>query len=85
MPPETAQKQINALNKVVNHVIDQLQHAREEWENEATVREAAAKTNVPADTGFLINAIGIGKNLKNLPTAAPIQPGTSYNIGIFNL
>lgn len=78
MPPETAQKQINALNKVVNNVIEQLRNAKEEWENEATVREAAAKTCIPTDTYNLISAIGIGKNLKPMPTSAPIQAGINY-------
>nr|SVE86518.1 EOG090X0JK2 [Daphnia similis]SVE87145.1 EOG090X0JK2 [Daphnia similis]SVE87771.1 EOG090X0JK2 [Daphnia similis] len=75
VPPETAQKQINALNKVVNHVLEQITHSREDWENEATVRAAAAQTCVMADTHTLIAAVGLGKNLKTLPIAAPAQPG----------
>nr|SVE93387.1 EOG090X0JK2 [Moina brachiata] len=75
VPPETAQKQINALNKLVNHVLEQLTSAKEEWENEATVRAAAAQTCVPSDTHFLISAVGIGRNLKHMPTAAPVQTG----------
>nr|SVE75522.1 EOG090X0JK2 [Daphnia dolichocephala] len=75
VPPETAQKQINALNKVVSHVLDQITHSREDWENEATVRAAAAQTCLTADTHALIAAVGLGKNLKTLPIAAPTQPG----------
>nr|SVE70812.1 EOG090X0JK2 [Daphnia similis]SVE71443.1 EOG090X0JK2 [Daphnia similis]SVE72076.1 EOG090X0JK2 [Daphnia similis]SVE72703.1 EOG090X0JK2 [Daphnia similis] len=75
VPPETAQKQINALNKVVNHVLEQITHSREDWENEATVRAAAAQTCVTADTHTLIAAVGLGKNLKTLPIAVPAQPG----------
>jgi mediator of RNA polymerase II transcription subunit 8 len=75
VPPETAQKQINAMNKVVNHVLEQITHSREDWENEATVRANAAHTCIIADTHALIAAVGLGKNLKTLPTAAPTQPG----------
>ncbi len=75
VPPETAQKQINAMNKVVNHVLEQITHSREDWENEATVRANAAHTCIIADTHALIAAVGLGKNLKTLPTAAPVQPG----------
>nr|SVE94632.1 EOG090X0JK2 [Simocephalus serrulatus] len=75
VPPETAQKQINALNKVVNHVLDQITHSREDWENEATVRAAATQTCVIADTQALIAAVGLGKSLKTMPVAAPAQPG----------
>uniref|UniRef100_A0A0P5RQU0 Mediator of RNA polymerase II transcription subunit 8 n=1 Tax=Daphnia magna TaxID=35525 RepID=A0A0P5RQU0_9CRUS len=86
VPPETAQKQINALNKVVNHVLEQITHSREDWENEATVRAAAAQTCVTADTHTLIAAVGLGKNLKTLPIAAPAQPGMhSQNIYSFFL
>ena len=75
VPPETAQKQINAMNKVVNHVLEQITHSREDWENEATVRANAAHTCIIADTHALIAAVGLGKNLKTLPTVAPAQPG----------
>lgn len=78
VPPETAQKQINALNKVVNHVLEQITHSREDWENEATVRAAAAQTCVTADTHTLIAAVGLGKNLKTVPIAAPTQPGNIH-------
>ena len=63
------------MNKVVNHVLEQITHSREDWENEATVRANAAHTCIIADTHALIAAVGLGKNLKTLPTAAPAQPG----------
>nr|SVE92781.1 EOG090X0JK2 [Megafenestra aurita] len=75
VPPETSQKQINAMNKVINHVLDQITHSREDWENEATVRAAAAQTCVIADTQALIAAVGLGKSLKTVPITAPVQPG----------
>lgn len=63
------------MNKVVNHVLDQITHSREDWENEATVRAAATQTCVIADTQALIAAVGLGKSLKSMPVAAPTQPG----------
>jgi len=76
VPQETAQKQINALNKVVSHVLDQISHSREEWENEATVREAAAITCKTSDTHSLIASVGLGRNLKHGPISVPSQSGT---------
>ncbi len=75
VPPEASQKQINALNKVVNHVLEQITHSREDWENEATVRAAQTQTCVIQDTQALIAAVGLGKSLKPIPNAAPAQPG----------
>jgi len=75
VPPETAQKQINALNKVVSHVLDQISHSRDEWENEATVREAAAVTCKIADTHALIASVGLGRNLKHGSGPPPSQTG----------
>lgn len=63
------------MNKVINHVLDQITHSREDWENEATVRAAAAQTCVIADTQALIAAVGLGKSLKTVPITAPVQPG----------
>ena len=75
VPQETAQKQINTLNKVVGHVLDQITHSREEWENEATVREAAAVTCKTSDTHSLIASVGLGRNLKHGSVSAPSQTG----------
>lgn len=56
-------------------MLEQITHSREDWENEATVRAAAAQTCAIADTHSLIAAVGLGKNLKTIPIAAPTQPG----------
>lgn len=77
MPPETSQKQINAMNKVINHVLDQIGHSREDWENEATVRAAAAQTCSIPDTQALIAAVGLGKNLKVQHQPLPPQVSSS--------
>ena len=63
------------MNIVVGHVLDQVTHAREEWDSEANVRAAGAQTCTTADTHALIAAVGLGKNLKSLPPAAPTQQG----------
>nr|SVE94010.1 EOG090X0JK2 [Scapholeberis mucronata] len=75
VPPETAQKQINAMNKVINHVLEQVTNSREERESEANVRAAATQTCNISDTHALIAAVGLGKNLKSHPQAVPTQPG----------
>jgi hypothetical protein len=69
------------MNKVVNHVLEQITHSREDWENEATVRANAAHTCIIADTHALIAAVGLGKNLKTLPSVAPAQPGELFMLG----
>ena len=83
VPPETAQKQINALNKVVGHVLDQVTHARDEWENEAHVRAAGAQTHNTADTHALMAAVGLGKNLKSVPVPPPAQQGEIFSLVLF--
>ena len=72
------------MNKVVNHVLDQITQSREEWENEATVRAAQAQTCVIQDTQVLIAAVGLGRNLKTIPIAAPAQPGKGLSFSNIN-
>ncbi|CAB3380028.1 Hypothetical predicted protein [Cloeon dipterum] len=66
---ETAQKQVAAMNKVVGHVWDLVNKAREEWESEAGSRSGAAQTFSLTDTPLLVAAISMGKGLKH--TVAP--------------
>jgi mediator of RNA polymerase II transcription subunit 8 len=63
------QKQVTAMNKVVGHVWDMVNKAREEWESEAGSRAGAAQTSSISDTHCLVAAIGLGKGLKH--TAPP--------------
>lgn len=57
------------MNKVVGHVWDMVNKAREEWESEAGSRAGAAQTSSISDTHCLVAAIGLGKGLKH--TAPP--------------
>lgn len=62
--PDTAQKQINSINKIANSVLDHINTAREEWESESGARANASQTSSLADTHSLISAVCLGKGLK---------------------
>ncbi|CAI9736157.1 mediator of RNA polymerase II transcription subunit 8-B-like [Octopus vulgaris] len=57
-------KQLNSLNKITSNIIDIINSAREEWESEANQKSAQPQTSSMADTNTLIQAITIGKGLK---------------------
>ncbi|GAB1605815.1 mediator of RNA polymerase II transcription subunit 8-like isoform X2 [Argonauta hians] len=57
-------KQLNSLNKITSNIIDIINSAREEWENEANQKSAQPQTSSMADTNTLIQAITAGKGLK---------------------
>lgn len=61
---ETAQKQVAAYQKVVTHVWDIVNKAREEWEVESSARGANQQNSSITDTHLLVAAIGMGKGLK---------------------
>lgn len=50
--------------KVISHVWDIANKAREEWESEAGSRATQAQTSSAADTHALVAAVGMGKGLK---------------------
>ncbi|XP_011346912.1 mediator of RNA polymerase II transcription subunit 8 isoform X1 [Ooceraea biroi] len=58
-------KQMTQYSKVVNHVWDVANKAREEWESEAGSRATQAQTSSTADTHALVAAVGMGKGLKS--------------------
>lgn len=58
------QKQVAQYTKVINHVWDIANKAREEWESEAGSRATQAQTSSTADTHALVAAVGMGKGLK---------------------
>ncbi|XP_050301229.1 mediator of RNA polymerase II transcription subunit 8 [Anthonomus grandis grandis] len=64
---ENAQKQIAAYQKVVSHVWDIVNKAREEWEVEGTNRGGAQQNSSVSDTHMLVAAVGMGKGLKMGP------------------
>lgn len=58
------QKQITAYQKVVSHVWDIVNKAREEWEVESSQRGNTQQNSSVADTHLLVAAVGMGKGLK---------------------
>ncbi|XP_032669331.1 mediator of RNA polymerase II transcription subunit 8 isoform X2 [Odontomachus brunneus] len=62
---DVSHKQLMQYTKVVGHVWDMANKAREEWESEAGARATQAQTNSAADTHTLVAAIGTGKGLKS--------------------
>ncbi|KAK7065311.1 mediator of RNA polymerase II transcription subunit 8 [Halocaridina rubra] len=72
MNSDTATKQINVHNKVVKHVLDLLNTAREEWETETASRTSQPQTCSINETQVLIAAMGTGKGIKNIPGRAPM-------------
>lgn len=58
------QKQVAQYTKVINHVWDIANKAREEWESEAGSRTTQAQTSSTADTNVLVTAVGMGSGLK---------------------
>ncbi|KAK3879212.1 hypothetical protein Pcinc_016207 [Petrolisthes cinctipes] len=68
---DTAQKQINIHNKVVKHVMEMVNTAREEWETETSSRQTHAQTCSLNETQILVAALGTGKGIR--PTQQPPQ------------
>lgn len=62
---ETALKQVAQYTKVVSHVYEMINKAREEWEVESSSRSNVQQTSSLADTHALVAAVGMGKGLKN--------------------
>ncbi|XP_008209854.1 mediator of RNA polymerase II transcription subunit 8 isoform X2 [Nasonia vitripennis] len=63
-------------NKVINHVWDIANKAREEWESETGSRTTQTQTSSSADTHLLVYAVGNGKGLKS-DAAQMVQPGVN--------
>ncbi|XP_012262304.1 mediator of RNA polymerase II transcription subunit 8 isoform X2 [Athalia rosae] len=73
---DASQKQVAQYNKVVSHVWDIANKAREEWEGEAGARAAQVQTSSSADTHTLVAAVGMGKSLKS-DAGQMVQAGVS--------
>lgn len=69
---DTATKQINVHNKVVRHVLELLNTAREEWETETASRTSQPQTCSINETQMLIAAMGTGKGIKVIPGRVPM-------------
>lgn len=75
---ETALKNVAKYNKVVTHVYDMLNKAKEEWEIESQQRAGIQQTSSISDTNTLVAAISLGKNLKPGMTGMPQGPGEAF-------
>lgn len=67
---ETALKNVAQYNKVVTHVFELINKAREEWESESQQRSGIQQTSSINETNALVAAISMGKGIK-----PPIMPG----------
>lgn len=63
MLPDTAAKQVSQFTKVISHVHDMVNKAREDWDVEASSRSGMQQTSSLSDTHALVAAIGMGKAL----------------------
>ncbi|XP_076655339.1 mediator complex subunit 8 [Halictus rubicundus] len=73
---ETSHKQVAQYTKVISHIWDIANKAREEWESEAGSRATQAQTSSTADTHALVAAVGMGKSLKS-DTVQMVQSGVN--------
>ncbi|XP_058810080.1 mediator of RNA polymerase II transcription subunit 8 isoform X1 [Phymastichus coffea] len=58
-------KQVAQYNKVINHIWDIANKAREEWESDTISRTTQTQTSSGTDTQILVCAVGSGKGLKS--------------------
>ncbi|CAN8028678.1 unnamed protein product, partial [Ixodes persulcatus] len=61
---DTAQKQIAALNKAANTILDGVKNLQENWESNSGQRGSIAQTSSLQDTNALIAALSVGKGLR---------------------
>ncbi|XP_053983174.1 mediator of RNA polymerase II transcription subunit 8 isoform X2 [Hylaeus anthracinus] len=83
---ETSHKQVAQYTKVISHIWDIANKAREEWESEAGSRGTQAQTSSTADTHALVAAVGMGKGLKSGVNSVPSgmmvgRPGSQQSPG----
>ncbi|XP_031634128.1 mediator of RNA polymerase II transcription subunit 8 [Contarinia nasturtii] len=79
MVPDTAAKQVSQFTKVISHVYDMVNKAREEWDVEASSRAGIQQTSNIGDTHALVAAVGMGKGLvpdsgSMVPPVRPTMP-----------
>lgn len=73
MAPDTATKQVAQFTKVISHIHEIVNKAREEWDVESS-RSGVQQTNSLTDTHALVAAVGMGKGLMGL-NAGPMSAG----------
>lgn len=60
------------FTKVIGHVFEMVNKAREDWDVEASARAGVQQTTNLSDTHALVASIGMGKGL--VPDAVPVAP-----------
>lgn len=73
MVPDTAAKQVSQFTKVISHVYDMVNKAREDWDVESG-RAGIQTTSSVSDTHALVAAIGMGKGLVPETGASMVPP-----------
>lgn len=67
---DQAQKQLNSLNKITSNLLDIINSARDEWENDASQKNTQPQTSSLADTNTLITTVLCGKGIKTARSMA---------------
>lgn len=73
---ETAVKQAGQFTKVISHIYEMVNKAREEYEGDSSTRSNVPQTSSLADTHALVLAIGLGKGLATAPAGMMVPPAT---------
>lgn len=83
MLPDAQSKQVSQFTKVISHVYDMVNKAREDWDVESG-RAGIQTTSSLSDTHALVAAIGMGKGLvpetgpsSMVPPVRPTMPAGS--------
>lgn len=79
---DLAQKQLTNLNKVSSNLLDIINSAKDEWENDSSQKINQPQTSSATDTNTLVGTLLVGKNLRaqtrSRPTDSPqtalVQP-----------
>ncbi|KAL7299780.1 hypothetical protein TKK_0007525 [Trichogramma kaykai] len=79
---DTQQKQVAQFGKIINHIHEIADKAKQEWESETSSRTSQPATSSTVDTHVLVYAIGSGKGLKseNVPMVQPVLNQANNNL-----
>lgn len=61
---DTSQKQLTSLNKITSNLLDIINSAKDEWENDSSQKSAQPSTSSPQETTSLVGAITKGLRLR---------------------
>lgn len=69
------------FTKVIGHVFEMVNKAREDWDVESSARSGVQQTNNLSDTHALVAAIGMGKSLVPAGPASMVAPPRAMPAG----